>query len=391
MQATPPAVGPDSLFYTDCDGYRMAGSDRTLERSNYVDALMKMSGDGKIKIVCGMRGVGKTEIMKQLMARLKEAKKDCVYIDAESADFLEVGYTDALMKKISEAAGNGPMTVIVDEISQIDGWTAALYNLTRSGKLEFYVTSSVDPSDVLKGASIAKEYELLTVRPLSLREFMDLNGIEGESNGAEFYRIYGGMPCIRTSMGPADARRILRSLYFEILYNALDKGADAADVRCFADYIMEHIGESISKEDLKEFLDRRGMGTKKLIEGLERSYLIKAFAPGMFKGSDYRFYAADIGLRNSLPGVRRDWKAETENIVLDELIRRGQEPEAGKGDGESIKSKRTDGVAATYIITDSPVLDTEIQSGLRSGRTVQIVPETEEHRGTKLSAFMLGE
>ncbi|WP_157844314.1 hypothetical protein [Candidatus Methanomethylophilus sp. 1R26] len=45
----------------------------------------------------------------------------------------------------------------------------------------------------------------------------------------------------------------------------------------------------------------------------------------------------------------------------------------------------------TYIVTDSPVLDTEIQSGLRSGRTVQIVPETEEHRGTKLSAFMLGE
>jgi predicted AAA+ superfamily ATPase len=375
--------------------HTMATTEKIIERTAYVEALARLAGDGKIKIVCGMRGVGKTEILKQLMKKLEADGKTCFYIDADSADFLDVDYTDGLMEKIRAKAGDGECTIFVDEITLIKGWTAALYNLTRDGKYDLYVTSSRDPSGDLKGSSIADKHEVFRIRPLSLKEFMELNEISDPGAAAEFYRIYGGMPCVRTSMGPATARRLLRSVYFDILYNgALEgSGADPVELRFFADYIMEHIGETLSKDEIKAFVEKRRMGTKKMAEDLENAYLVKAFIPGMLRGSGYRFFAADIGLRNSLVGVKRDWRAETENIVFDELVRRGEEPEYGRtNDKDSITSRGVDGTLRTYIVTDSPEEDQAKRiTSPKTGAVVQIVPETEELRGVKLSKFMLGE
>ena len=141
--------------------------------------LLDLSKSPWIVGMFGMRRVGKTTLLKQLINEyIKQGKRsEILYFsfDEEKADFWEVvrEYERFLGRRVRKGD-----VLMFDEIQNVQGWAAKLKLLYDTSSPKIFITGSATSQLRKGGESLAGRFVELHVEPLSFKEFLRFRGKE---------------------------------------------------------------------------------------------------------------------------------------------------------------------------------------------------------------------
>lgn len=332
-------------------------------RDKYVDKLMKKRNNGRIKVVTGLRRVGKSFLLNELLKRRLIAEgfeeKNIISFAFDSAfDLEKIGENLLEIKEAKRkvdphkflpyienlTSGEGPYVLLFDEIQELGNFEAVLNGYLVRKNADVYVSGSnahTLSQDV--ATEFGKRGEEIHLFPLSFSEFREY--YEGEKGDAlNEYLRYGGMPTVALLSNDEEKMdelaSLLESIYLRdiVLRNGVGKEAELSSLldvmaSCvgsltnpnkLSDTFRSVSHSSLSKETISKFLGY-----------FENSFLLNSCLRYDIKGKNYietphKYYFEDTGLRNSRLNFRQfDEGHLFENAVYTELLRRGYAVDTG--------------------------------------------------------------
>ena len=315
-----------------------------VNRSKYIDQLVRSKGNGLIKIVTGLRRSGKSFLLKKLFRQhlLDEgvAEDHIMIIDMESRKNKNFKDPDFLLDWVEkEMKDDSIYYIIIDEVQEVNDFVEVLSTLSVTEGTDVYVTGS---NSRFLSSDVVTEFrgrgDEIHVWPLSFAEFMSVYESTKEEGWAE-YLMFGGLPQLLTQVGDdkkADfLRRLYRTVYLRDIYerNSIEMKAEFEELsKTVASSIGAPVNarniansfKSVSKvQDLSVKTISTYLGYMQdsfLIEKTER-YDIKG---RKYIGALYKYYYQDIGLRNAILSFRQNETTHImENIIYNEMRMRG--------------------------------------------------------------------
>jgi predicted AAA+ superfamily ATPase len=182
-------------------------------RERYLDAINAFIDQPVVKVLKGMRRVGKSVIMRLLIEQLINngvPSANILYINKESLEFDALKdyrdlyrytgeyFIDGASTASSKAAA-GRKYILIDEIQEIEGWERAVASFLADGLGDVVISGSnarLLSSEL--ATLISGRYVEIPVYPLTFREFLTFRKDKAGSTEAEFknYLKYGGLPGI---------------------------------------------------------------------------------------------------------------------------------------------------------------------------------------------------
>ena len=117
------------------------------ERTQYVDLLLAWMGKPVVKILCGMRRVGKSSLLVLLKDRLIEngtAPSQILHINMELMENARYAVAEALHRRIKDVFPVADMkqVLLIDEIQEIADWERAVNSLHAEQWCDIIITGS---------------------------------------------------------------------------------------------------------------------------------------------------------------------------------------------------------------------------------------------------------
>ena len=116
-----------------------------IDRPEYMQRLLDLTGTPDIKIITGIRRCGKSELMKAYIRRIAEAQPEAniIFVDFFDLKYEALKEYHALYDYIESHYVLGkPNFVFVDEVQLCDKFELAVNSLHRSRKYDLYLTGS---------------------------------------------------------------------------------------------------------------------------------------------------------------------------------------------------------------------------------------------------------
>ena len=315
-----------------------------IERPIYMQQLIDSKDNGLIKIVTGLRRVGKSYLLKTLFKEYllgEGIRKDHVLIiDLEdrrnkafrNPDYL-LDWVDAQMKDEEQ------YYIIIDEVQRVDEFVDMLGTLVGKENADVYVTGS---NSHFLSSDIATEFrgrgDEIHVWPLTFKEFM--TAYEGDIvDGWQEYYAYGGLPKILSIKGDDKKAIYLRNLYRTVYLSDIYERHEIENKPEFEELVRilaSSIGSPVNPTNLAntfKSVKRLNNITDKTIETyigyLTDAFLIEKSERYDIKGKKYvcttpKYYFKDLGLRNAILSFRQTEENHLmENVIYNEMRYRG--------------------------------------------------------------------
>ena len=315
-----------------------------IERPIYMQQLVDSKDNGLIKIVTGLRRVGKSYLLKTLFKEylLDEGiRKDHVLVidleDRRNKAFRDPDYlldwVDAQMKDDEQ------YYIIIDEVQRVDEFVDMLGTLVGKENADVYVTGS---NSHFLSSDIATEFrgrgDEIHVWPLTFKEFM--TAYEGDVvDGWQEYYTYGGLPKILSIKGDDKKATYLRNLYRTVYLSDIYERHEIENKPEFEELVRilaSSIGSPVNPTNLAntfKSVKRLNNITDKTIETyisyLTDAFMIEKSERYDIKGKKYvgttpKYYFKDLGLRNAILSFRQTEENHLmENIIYNEMRYRG--------------------------------------------------------------------
>ncbi len=336
-----------------------------LPRKQYVNELMRLKENGRVKIITGLRRSGKSVLLFDLFRRqlLDEGVVQEQIIGIQLDDLRNMKYRDPLhldeyiRSQITDA--KKVFYVFIDEIELVSevknpnvdnqeakiSFVDVVLGLLKIKNADVYVTDSNSKmlsSDVL--TQFRDRGDEIRVFPLSFAEFYD--AYEGDKREAwQEYYTYGGMPMTLEMDTHERKSKYLRDL-FERTYikDIMERNKIKNDEEVLAillDILASGIGSLTNPGKLSNtFKSERNMSLApdtidRYLRYFEDSYLLQKAKRYDVKGKKYiktpsKYYYTDLGLRNARLGFRQIEETHLmENVLYNDLIRRGFDVDVG--------------------------------------------------------------
>ena len=314
-------------------------------RQEYLDRIQPFIGKPVIKAVTGLRRVGKSVFIRQIINQLKQngiAEKNIVYVDIESLEFDFIRTYQDLNRYLQDKTAGvaGKIYVFIDEIQDISEWERTI--ASWSGQPDRYdVTITGSNSTMFSGQLSTKltgRYIEFPIYPLSLREFRDFF-LEFSDNEKLFdnYLRYGGLPGLRIldELRDETVLPFLRSIHDTIVLKDIVARRNIRNTSLLADicrFIYDNISKPLTASSISAYLKNQKISVTvpsviNYLTGLVDSQLFYKAYRFDLKGKrqleiNNKYYAADLGLRHSQIGYRSsDISYLMENLVYLELLR----------------------------------------------------------------------
>ena len=336
-----------------------------LPRKQYVNELMRLKENGRVKIITGLRRSGKSVLLFDLFRQqlLDEGVVQEQIIGIQLDDLRNMKYRDPLhldeyiRSQITDA--KKVFYVFIDEIQLVSevknpyvdnqeakiSFVDVVLGLLKIKNADVYVTvsnSKMLSSDVL--TQFRDRGDEVRVFPLSFAEFYD--AYEGDKREAwQEYYTYGGMPMILEMDTHERKSKYLRDL-FERTYikDIMERNKIKNDEEVLAillDILASGIGSLTNPGKLSNtFKSERNISLApdtidRYLHYFEDSYLLQKAKRYDVKGKKYiktpsKYYYTDLGLRNARLGFRQIEETHLmENVLYNDLIRRGFDVDVG--------------------------------------------------------------
>jgi len=357
-------------------------------RNIYLNKIKKFIDKPVIKIITGMRRVGKSCFLKLIMKELQEkgvTDKQIVYLHFDSLEFMHLRNYIALNDYVLQKSGkitNSKIYLFIDEIQEVPDWEKCIESLFASGQFDIYISGSnaqMLSSEI--ATKLSGRYVEFPIYALGFSEYMQFMKKDRSQVQAEFksYLVYGGFPAlIHFDLDREVVYQYISSIYNTILLKDVVKRNNIRNISLLeniTNYVFDNIGNIFSAKKLADYLKSQqiSLGVETVQNYL--AYICSTYALHKvrrydIKGKRYlevheKYYLGDIGLRNAIIGYREgDVGGVLENIVYLELLRRGYSVSIGKlGDAEidfiATKSKEKIYIQVTYLLATEKTIKRE--------------------------------
>lgn len=357
------------------------------KRKLYLERIGRFLGKPVVKVLTGMRRVGKSYLLRQIVEQLHEdgvPKENILYVDMESLEFEHIRTYRDLNAEVQRSFLERPgmKFLLVDEVQEITEWERGIASLAGRADMDILLTGSnahlfsSELASRLSGRHI--EFPVYT---LSLREYMQFRGEkkgDPQSECMNFLR-FGGLPAIHHfELDEEMVYQYVSSIYDTILLKDIVKRHAVRNVQLLervARYLFDNVGNVMSAKSIADYVksQRLRVGVETVQNYLR--YFLEALVAHRVQRYDLKgkrlleihekYYMGDVGMRHAVLGYREgDISGVLENVVFLELLRRGYKVNVGKlGDREvdfvATRKRERLYVQVAYLLATPEVVERE--------------------------------
>ena len=327
-----------------------------VEREKYLQALLKKRWNGQIKIVTGIRRCGKSTLLfglfRQALIDSGVRQSQIIILELDSDANEKYRNPDALSAYIRQKIidPREKYYVLLDEIQYAISKEelknkdnpvklySVLNGLLHLGNVDVYVTGS---NSKMLSKDISTEFrgrgDVIKVYPFSFSEYYRASG-KDKFDAYNEYVMFGGMPYLLNLDSDNEKHEYLAGLFEEIYFKDIEERYEVATpgiLRELASALSSSVGSLTNASKISKSIktaknisiDPETIG--KYLNYLTDSFLFSEAARYDVKGKKYfeypyKYYCADIGLRNARLGFRQQEENHIlENLIYNELLCRG--------------------------------------------------------------------
>lgn len=335
-----------------------------IRRDQYLQQLIKKKGNGRVKIITGIRRCGKSYLLFQLYKQylMREGVGTDQIIEIKLDEVENVRYrnpfelNDFIRSNIIDETKQ--YYVMIDEIQfcaevpnpYLDDpaekvtFVDTLLGLMNRRNVDVYITGS---NSKMLSKDVVTQFrdrgDEIHLYPLSFAEFKE--SCTDPEHAWRDYCVYGGMPYVLQLESREEKSRYLKDLFKETYIKDIIERNDIRNEEEVLEILLDFISSAIGSLTNPSKLENRFQTEKKItishntiskyLEFFKEAYLIDSAKRYDIKGSAYfdtplKYYFSDIGLRNARLNFRQvEENHIMENILYSDLIRRGYNVDVG--------------------------------------------------------------
>ena len=319
-------------------------------RENYITKLSHLKHNGLIKIVTGLRRVGKSYLLfnlyRQHLIENGVQENHIIEIQLDSFAYRKYRNAEILYEFVENIAKQDTQMhyVMIDEVQMLEDFVDVLNGFLHIKNLDVYVTGS---NAKFLSSDIVTEFRgrgvQIHLQPLTFKEIKNSSN-EDISTLWRDYIYYGGLPMVVLENNKTRKAEILQELLQETYLsdiknrNNLKNDAELEELFCL---LASNIGALTNPNKLANtFVSEKKVKIshntiKTYIDYFIDSFLINRAVRYDIKGKKYidtpfKYYFADMGLRNALLNFRQVEPTHImENITYNHLLGEGYKVDVG--------------------------------------------------------------
>lgn len=316
-------------------------------REKYISKIKPFINKPVIKILTGMRRVGKSSLLHIIKDEILKDVTDenKIYINFEATNLLSINNVNSLLEYLKPLLEDvkGKVYFFFDEIQVIDGWEEVINDLKHNRDYDIFLTSS-NKKLISNLSEKCVEFE---IQPFTFSEFKKAFENMELSKENLFYKFIqlGGLPFLKYfDLDETPSFEYLNDIYNTVLVKDVLQYNNIRDVDLFNhifSYVLTNIGQSFSASSIKTYLKNKNKNISvdtilNYLEYCNIAFLIKKVPRYDITSKktlkvDEKYYLTDHGFRQATGfPITQDIKRILENIVYIELLSRGYEVKVGK-------------------------------------------------------------
>ncbi len=319
-------------------------------REKYLNKIREHYNDNFIKILVGMRRVGKSTIMQQIIDEIKITgvkDENIININLEFLDFEHLCDYKELNKYVEERIVNkNKYYLFIDEIQNVKHFEKAINSLNTKHNISIFVTGS--NSNLLSSeiaTLLSGRYLEFIIYPYSYVEWLEATKLESNHETLESFMLYGGLPQVAEAKKEQSKMTILSNILDSVIYKDIMSRYEIRDsslLKRLVNYFIKHTSEITTYKNITNYLKSNETKTIKhetitrYVDLIFNSFLIKKCEELNIKGKDLltskqKSYLNDVGFITSIftnSDIERGKLLET--IVHNHLLYLGYNVSYGK-------------------------------------------------------------
>ena len=353
-----------------------------IQRERYLEEIRAVTGKQIIKVLTGMRRVGKSTLLQQIQGALIAsgvAVDQIISVNFELMEYEPINEYHELDRYIRERMVNTERYyVFLDEIQEVSGFEKVVNSLNAEGNAELFITGS--NSRLLSGelaTYLTGRYYAIEILPLSFLEILSLDPKDEREQALLRYLRTGGLPGILHFEIEAIRRNYLLDMYQSILLKDIIGRYHIRNVdllQRFMRFIMHNIGQTFSAGTITKYLKSEGRRFSKetiyqYIDAAKQAYLIHGVPRYDIKGKELlktneKYFINDLGLRSLFFDNEQDISQVLENLVYLHLRGKGYEIYIGKYqekevDFITVKANEKQYIQVAYLLAEPATIERE--------------------------------
>ena len=321
-----------------------------IRRDRYLERLIAHKGNGRVKIVTGIRRCGKSYLLFQLFKRhlIETGVKPnhIIEIQLEDRSNKELRNPDACLAFIKkQIKDQKSYYLLIDEVQLMDEFEDVLNSCLHIENLDTYVTGS---NSKFLSKDIITEFrgrgDEMYLRPLSFKEYRTIQPDKPFDDVWTEYMTFGGLPYCALLPSREEKADYLKRLFDEVFLRDIierNRVQNDAQLESLLNVISSAVGSLTNPKKLEDTFISSGTGKlsavtiKQYLDYLCDAFMIEQAERYDIKGkryisTPYKYYFTDTGLRNARLNFRQLEETHLmENVMYNELCLRGYSVDVG--------------------------------------------------------------
>ena len=321
-----------------------------IRRDRYLERLIAHKGNGRVKIVTGIRRCGKSYLLFQLFKRhlIETGVKPnhIIEIQLEDRSNKELRNPDACLAFIKkQIKDQKSYYLLIDEVQLMDEFEEVLNSCLHIQNLDTYVTGS---NSKFLSKDIITEFrgrgDEMYLRPLSFKEYRTIQPDKPFDDVWTEYMTFGGLPYCALLPSREEKADYLKRLFDEVFLRDIierNRVQNDAQLESLLNVISSAVGSLTNPKKLEDTFTSSGTGKlsavtiKQYLDYLCDAFMIEQAERYDIKGkryisTPYKYYFTDTGLRNARLNFRQLEETHLmENVMYNELCLRGYSVDVG--------------------------------------------------------------
>lgn len=321
-----------------------------IRRDRYLERLIAHKGNGRVKIVTGIRRCGKSYLLFQLFKRhlIETGVKPnhIIEIQLEDRSNKELRNPDACLAFIKkQIKDQRSYYLLIDEVQLMDEFEDVLNSCLHIQNLDTYVTGS---NSKFLSKDIITEFrgrgDEMYLRPLSFKEYRTIQPDKPFDDVWTEYMTFGGLPYCALLPSREEKADYLKCLFDEVFLRDIierNRVQNDAQLESLLNVISSAVGSLTNPKKLEDTFTSSGTGKlsavtiKQYLDYLCDAFMIERAERYDIKGkryisTPYKYYFTDTGLRNARLNFRQLEETHLmENVMYNELCLRGYSVDVG--------------------------------------------------------------
>ncbi|MBI5066233.1 ATP-binding protein [Candidatus Woesearchaeota archaeon] len=301
-----------------------------LARNKYLKELIELQDKKEIIFLTGLRRIGKTTILKQIIKDLiqKVDSRRILYLTLDFISFKGKTIHELVQefRKIHEHKVSEKIFLFLDEITQIPEFEKELKNLYDLENVKIYASSSSASLMKSKNSFLVGRSRIIEILPLDFEEFLAFKNIKVseqdkhlmDKNFEDYLRI-GGLPEYVLTEDISYVKNTIEQIMYKDII-AFHDIKDKDSVEKLFLLFCERVGKRLTYAKVARILSISVDTVRRYTDYFKEVFLFftiekhaKSLNERIF--SPKKLYIADIGIRNVFVGFK-DKGALFENVVF---------------------------------------------------------------------------